>query len=92
MSAFYVGQRVRFAYPDFGSRIRGLNGVDVGFIVRKDQFVDWRVVVAGKINPNTGDSNFPAFSNELEPLTPPHQAGDWSAIDKLLPNLREVTA
>jgi hypothetical protein len=28
-------------------------------------------------------------TDQLEPLTPPHESGDWAVIDALLPNLRE---
>jgi hypothetical protein len=92
VSKFFVGQRVRIARPDSGSRIRGLIPGDQGVIARLDWPTDVRVRVDGKVNP-TGfqqkpQDDFPMFYDELEPILPDgHRTGDFTNVQDLLDSL-----
>jgi hypothetical protein len=101
MSGFYVGQRVRIlrspGWPALAGQVgiiaakastRGVQGKSE-WVVAPDV---WGTPMA-PIKGTHGANRFCPNSDQLEPITPPHVAGSWEAIEKLLPNIRErVTA
>lgn len=90
MSAFYVGQRVRLVRPR-DPQFKGRTGrllslfqaiANVGYPT--NCAVAWDHPMPIWVHPTN------THTSRLEPATPSHEAGDWSVIDKLLPNLRET--
>ena len=101
MAKFYVGQRVKKVR---GVRNIGYEGTVVGLgsfpageksgdgytktatdiVVQYEK--DW-ISLSGTIRP----ASVVAYGKQehYEPLVPPHEAGSWEEIEKLLPNIRE---
>lgn len=86
MARFFVGQRVRIvsasAHPELVGLESRITGVAFGEYLR--QSYDWIIQIHGE--------PYGACSENLEPITPPHVAGSWEAIEQLLPNIREGVA
>jgi len=89
MANFYVGQRVRVTVenPFFGlaqaTVIKGLHESATGPLV-------YGIDVDGYGHLFPFGRMIGAEPRDLAPLTPPHEAGDWSVIEALMPSLRDM--
>jgi len=95
MANFYVGQRVRILRSPYWPELAGQTGVIIEaadprysingrgeWIVKPDS---WPSIVDAESGYRFGPS-----SDQIAPLTPPHEAGQWSVIEALCPSLRDM--
>jgi hypothetical protein len=100
MSAFRVGQRVRLVSKSIYSNSLVKIGTE-GVISAIGPWREGDISPTGMLVPAPADywvawdSGEPSLctSGRIEPAIPPHVAGSWEVIEKMLPNIRErVTA
>lgn len=95
MAAFFIGQRVRTKNPgNVSMRFLPMVG-KTGTITAPDPTRgagNWVVDIDGHGSRWLPHSDLPCTWHEdhLEPLIPPHEAGSWEEVEKLLPNLRKI--
>jgi len=90
MANFYIGQRVRIVVAEWHPELIGKQATIVAgaryvFAVGGEAY---GIAIDGVDSP--AGKGWLACPHHIAPLTPPHEAGQWSVIEALMPSLRDM--